>query len=220
MNDVRIRAEHAGMRVEATVDPATHRVKDLVGSVEPPALQAALSDASIGRTVQDVSEHAAIRAESLSRGSGSRPVAGVVQPENAGPHYGALVPLVRGLLKDYIAKTGYQVSMNADEGPVLRVSSEWGTSTVSERLQKILAAIPATSAETDIRGAEVKVKEIAGPRLTVELPASTPKAAQQKYLTLLELELRARVDPRIEVFLDDKRDANAKRHATEEALGI
>ena len=91
---------------------------------------------------------------------------------------------------------------------------------MSERAQKVLQAVPEVCAETGVRRGDVKVKAIAGPRVTIGLPASTPKSDQQKYLTMLELQLRAKVDSRIEVFLDDKKDTNAKRHSTEEVLGL
>ena len=221
--------------LNALIDRETHRVLRMhhnareVWTQRPQdwAFLNGLCSVSAGYTVQDVSEHAVIRLENLLRGSQRRPVPGVVQPENSieqtlksSPALQSLLDLTRQLLKAYQAKTTYQIQPNFEEGPVFQASSEWGTSTVPERMQQVRAALPACCPETGIRGADVTVKSVSGPRVTVALPAGTSKQAQQRYLTLAELTLRAQVDRKIEVFLDDKRDANAKRHATEEALGI
>lgn len=209
---IRILAETDGMHLEAQVDPATHRVTAMTGRVTPPELYPVLLRASLGHSVQDVSEHAVIRVESMLRGHGPRPVPGVVQPENAGPQYRPLLALTRGLLKDYVAKTGYRIAMNTEEGQTHQDASEWGVSTVSERIQRILAAVPAVCPETGVRSADVRVESVAGPRVTVDFTAAVPKTSQQRYLTLLEQTLRAKVNPALELFLADKRDANVKRH--------
>ncbi len=231
---VQIQASFAKFFLRALVDPKSHRILRMFHNAhevwrdKDGAVLNGLCKVSQGSTVQDVSEHAVIRLENFLRGSNPRLVSGVIQPENSveqawktAPVMSTLAGLVRALRDDYQKKNpDFTIGMNTDEGPAFQASSEWGTSTVSERMQKILAALPVACPETDIRGADVKVKSLAGPRVTVELPTSTPQAAQQRYLTLLELQLRAKVDPRLEVFLDDKKDANTKRHATEEALGI
>ena len=216
---VRIRFEHAGTTLEAYVDPASHRITFLAGTVKPVELQAALVLACVGHTVQDVSEHAVIRVESQVRGGGPRPVAGVVQPENAGPRYVALLPLVRGLLQDYMAKTGYRIAMNTEEGP-LQASSEWGTSTVSERRQRIQNALPPVRVGDVDHADLVRVKEMAGPRVTLEIADAVPPDVQRRYLTQAEALLRRGIDAKLELFLADKKDMNVKRHANEEALGI
>jgi hypothetical protein len=221
-----ITSSAGGITLSALVNPGNHRILRMAhdakakGRPQDRALLTGLCSVSLGATVQDVSEHAVIRLESALRGRERRPVPGVVQPENAAPALGSLLSLVRGLLEDYVRRTGYRIQPNFEEGPLLQASSEWGTSTVSERMQRVRAALPLVCPETGIRGADVKVKALAGPRVTVALPASASKEAQRRYLTLLELDLRAKVDSRLEVFLDDRKDANAKRHATEEALGI
>lgn len=229
-----IKAVVGEVALEALVDPDTHRILRLhhhrvrtrggVFEPHPPHERAplnALCDVSLGRSVQDVSEHAAIRMENALRDRADhRPVEGVVQPENADPLFEGPLKLVRQLLKNYRDETGYKITMNFEEGPVRQASSGWDTRTASERMQRVRAALPAVCPETLILGDDVKVKDITGPRITVELPASASKEAQQRYLTLVELALRETVDGKIEIFLDDRRDANANRHATEEALGI
>ncbi len=204
----RIRAESGGMALEAQVDPETHRVVEISGnhpSLEP------LCRVSRGYTVQDVSEHAVIRLESLLRNSSRRPVPGVVQPQNAGEAYRQPLLLVRALLKDYQAKTGYKVQPNFEEGPIGQASSEWGTSTLPERIQRILAALPEVCCDTGVLRSQVRVESVAGPRVTLGLDPEIPEAAKGRYLLLQELRLRAEVEPRIELFLHDRKDANAKR---------
>lgn len=216
---VRLCARKGGVELQALVDPSSHRISALRHSGG--ALLNALGSVCLGYTVQDASEHAAIRLEGLLREKPAmRPVPGVVQPENADPAFRLPLDLVRGLLAEYRERTGFSPSMNTEEGPVFHASSEWGTSTVPERMQKLRAAIPAVEPGTGIAGRDVQVKAVSGPRVTVGLPDSASPEARQRYLTFLELEWRARVDPKIEVFLDDKKDSNVKRHATEEALGL
>lgn len=211
--------EDPGIRIgtgglQALVDPRTHRILAL--SHPGGALLNALCSVCLGYTVQDAAEHALIRLENLLRDRARpRPVPGVVQPENADDAFHDLQELTRGLLADYARRTGYRIDMNTEEGPVNRPSSEWGTSTVPERIQRILTSIPERCTETGILASEVTVHAIAGPRVTLAFLASAPQAAQQHYLTLLEAVLREKVDPKIEVFLDDKRDGNAKRHTRE-----
>ena len=215
---VRVAARQGSVAVEALVDPATHRIAAIHHSGG--ALLNALSSVSLGYTVQDASEHAAIRLESLLREKPAmRPVAGVVQPENADPAFLLPLALARGLLADYRARTGYSPMMNTEEGPVFQGSSEWGTSTVPERTQRIMQALHVFRLDGFDVSIPVNVKSISGPRVTLDLSPSIPAEVQRRYLTEAEAFLR-KDNPRLELFLDDKKDSNAKRHANEEDLGL
>ena len=217
---VRIRAEAGGFVLEARVDPATHRVLAMAGSGMPQEMRSALCRESLGHTVQDVSEHAVIRVESVLRGAGPRPVPGVVQPENAGLGFRETLALVRGLLEDYVAKTGYKIATNTEEGSAHQASSEWGTSTVSERMQRIGRALFDFRLEGFVESLPVQVKEISGPRVTLYISKGIPADVQRRYMTKAEEFLRKEVDPKLELFLTDRKDANTKRHALPEALGL
>ncbi len=210
-----------GIALSALVDPETHRILHLAhdarskGQPRDRALLNALCSVSRGYTIQDVSEHAVIRLESALRGQRPRPVPGVLQPENAAPALRTLLTLVRDLLKDYARKTGYEIQPNFEEGPVHQTSSEWGTSTVDERMRRITDTLITVRLDDSDVLEPFQVKSIAGPRVTIGLSHTMPADLQRRFLTQAELLLRAKVDPKIELFLDDKRDANAKRHERE-----
>lgn len=211
---IRIAARQGAVSLEALVDPATHRITALRHSGG--ALLNALGAVSLGYTVQDVSEHAPLRLESLLREEPAmRPVAGVVQPENADPAFLLPLSLVRGLLQEYRSRTGFVPAMNLEEGPVFQASSEWGTSTVPDRIQRIAKALRELRPDVPVR-----VKAISGLRVTLDIGSSVPGDLQRRYLTEAEAFLRREIEPRLELFLDDKKDTNVKRHAHEEELGL
>ncbi len=106
---------------------------------------------------------------------------------------------------------GFTLGMNIEEGPASRGFSEWGTSAVDDRKQRILAALPEICPETGVPRDLVRVELVEGPRVTLSLSRTIPEADKGRYLLLQELHLRTTVDPRIELFLHDRKDANAKR---------
>ena len=209
-------ASLSGLTLACRVDLQTHRILAVRHEGAPSQAQRglyrALADAMTGWSIQDASEHALIRTENLLRDRGARPpVAGILQPENVDPCFALPLALVREVYAQYRRKTGYVARANYEDAPAARTGSEWGTSTLPDRIQRIEAAIPEICPETGIRKDAILVKEIAaGRKVTVEVrhPDAT---MQQRFLTRLEMDLRARLDPRIELFLEDRADANSKR---------
>lgn len=212
---VTVDAHADGISLSVTVDTKEHTIVALsatgpAGS-EALALVTGLAHASVGRGIQDSSEHAVIRLENLLRDPASpRAVSGIVQPENADPAFRLPLSLIRQAYRVYREKTGYKPEWNyADDLP----SADWMSASHEERVKRILAAIPDTCAETGIRRDQVHVAGIdLDTRVTLELPAGIDPKIRQKYVTNLEAGVKSGVESRLELYLEDVRDRNTKRH--------
>ncbi len=210
-----ISAQSEGIVLTARIDAGEHRLTELRsrgGTPSQRALLAALRHVSIGSTIQDASEHAVIRLENLLRDPAhTRPVKGILQPENADPAFRLPLALLRGIYRAYLLKTGYTPVPNYEDA---LPCASWSAATHAERLQRILAAIPEICPQTGLRKADIEIKGIdLETKVTVALPAGIDPAIQQMYLTRLETEVKSKVEPRLELYLEDVRDRNTKRHA-------
>ena len=212
---VTVEARAEGFSLIAKVDAKEHRIVSMAANGPAGstglALLSGLAHVSTGRGIQDASEHAAIRLENLLRDPAvPRTVAGILQPENADPSFRTPLGLVRALYREYRAKTGYKPEWNyEDDLP----SGEWMSIGEDERVRRILAALPETCPETGVRRDGIRVVGIDFDiRVTLALPAGVDPKIQQKYVTRAEAEVKSRVEPKLELYLEDVRDRNTKRH--------
>lgn len=208
-------AERGGIALSCQVDAQSHQILRVRHAGAPTEVQKGLYDALAGClagwSIQDAAEHALIRLENLLRDRVRPPtVAGILQPENADPCFGLPQALVRDLYRAYRARTGYVPQANYEDAPA-SASSEWGTSTLPGKIQRILANVPEICPETGVRRTDIVIRRIdLGRKVTIEVKHPDARI-QERYLTRLELDLRSRVDPHIELYLADRADANAKR---------
>lgn len=212
---VEIEAAVGGVSLSAAIDTREHRVVGMSGSApmgsDEAALLAGLAQVSVGRGIQDASEHAAIRLENLLRDPAApRAVPGIVQPENADPAFRLPLSLIRRIYADYRKRTGYKPDWNyEDDLP----SGEWMSIGHEERVRRILAAIPEACPETGIRRADVRVKGIdLDTKVLLALPPGVDLKTEQKYVMRAEAEVKSRVEPRLELYLEYAHDRNTKRH--------
>ncbi len=212
---VTVEARAEGVTLSVSIDAKEHVIVAMsaagpAGSTEL-ALAAGLAHAAVGRTVQDASEHAAVRLENLLRDPASpRVVAGIVQPENADPAFRTPIALIRQAYRAYREKTGYKPDWNfSDDLP----SADWMSASHEERVRRILAAIPEACPRTGIRRDQVRVAAIdLDTRVTLALSAGVDPKVRQKYVTDLEAGVKSGVEPKLELYLEDVRDRNTKRH--------
>lgn len=212
---VAIEAAAGGVSLSAAIDAREHRIVGMAGSApagsDEAALLAGLAQVSIGRGIQDASEHAAIRLENLLRDPAvPRAVPGIVQPENADPAFRLPLSLIRRIYADYRKRTGYKPEWNyEDDLP----SGEWMSIGQEERVRRILAAIPEACPETGVRRDQIRIVGIdLDTKVLLALPAGVDPKTQQKYVTRAEAEVKSHVDPRLELYLEYAHDRNTKRH--------
>jgi hypothetical protein len=211
---VLLEAEEEGIVLSCLIDPANHRVIEVKhrGSSDdtPRALMNALCSVMVGYGIQDCSEHAAIRLETALRDHArARPVGGVVQPDNADPAFRLPLRLVRAIYRSYQERTGYRPIWNCEDG----VPSEaWRRGTPPERVERILSVLPEVCPVTGIRRASVSVIDIRNTKVTLRIDQEVAAEVRQRYLTKCELDLKAKVEGKLELYLEGERDQNVKRH--------
>jgi hypothetical protein len=208
---VAVRAKAAGAELGLAVHPREHRILAASFAAEAPlevGLLESLCRIVVGLPVLEAAEHGSIRLEKALRGGGKRPVPGIVLPESLHPLFRLARQLLTAALADYRAQTGFDaVHSRHDERPGVA----WSSATDAERRQWLARALePALRA----RGLEPRCASVESIRydvrveLSLELPAEVDAPV---FVMTLERTLQAEIDPRLELYVTERRDKNAKR---------
>ena len=116
--------------------------------------------------------------------------------------------LCRDLYRQYLDRTGHDFGKNFYMPPP---NSQWDRLNAGEKEKKITAALGKILQRHGIAGAEVDfVGLIDGKRIIVDIADSVSDA--NVVLMRLETELRVELDHVLEIFLQNKGDANKLRH--------
>jgi hypothetical protein len=209
------RGQAAAVELVLVVDPSQHRVVaagfevassgalDLsVGLLE------SLCGIAVGLPVLEVAEHGTIRLERALRGAQRRPVAGIVLPESLHPLFRLARQLLTSALADYRRQTGFgEVHSRHDERP----REPWLRASEAERRQWLALSLARALGARGLAPERASIESIrydVRVELSLDLP---PELDAPVFVTELERALQAEVDPRLEVYVTERRDRNAKR---------
>ena len=166
-----------------------------------------------GLTVQEASDHAAIRVERLLRADGERPVAGIVLPENADPIFVRPAHLLRELSREYACSTGYAPGRNTF---TLRPSTAWLELSRESKLERVQAALDEAAPAAGLTTGDVRVVDIEHHlRATVAFSERVEVARKPGALMSLERSLQQSLEPRLQLFSVELKDANKLRRLKE-----
>lgn len=205
------RGQSEGAELLLAVDPDGHRVLAASFAAQDP-LQVGLLESvcriAVGLPVLEAAEHGTIRLEKVLRGGGRRPVAGIVLPESLHPLFRQARQLLTGALADYRRQTGFgEVHSHHDERP----AEPWLRASEAERRAWLARALGHILGERGLGPECASVESIrfdVRVELSLELPADVNAPV---FVMELERALQTEVDPRLEVYVTERRDRNAKR---------
>jgi len=163
-----------------------------------------------GLPLQEAADHGALHVvEAHRQGQRLPAVAGILTARAAGPAYVRAQGLIRGILADYRAQTGFAETRSTwNPEP----AEAWRTKDEAARLADLAKRVAAFCAAKSLPAGAVRVGATEGDfRVTVELGADIPAADQPKLLLDLERALRAGTGNRFEVFLQEMQDKNLVR---------
>jgi len=169
-------------------------------------LMEALCEVCEGMPLPEVRDHAVQRLESSLRGAGPRPCSGIVLPESIDAAFAVLQHLVR----EAAVAAGYQTgtSNRYDAGP----SAQWASRSDESRRGTLETAIRDFCGEQGLGEHAIAFVDLQFLIRLVVVPAPTiERAALPGLLMALERYCRGRVESRLEVFVEEHRDRNAKR---------
>lgn len=167
-----------------------------------------------GRPLREVLDHGTECTElQLRKSRQARPCAGVVLPNNAHPLISQMHKLVKSMRSQCtVFEDSWSTSYNEyDEG----VSPEWAAHSSSTRVRLIEAVFSEFKAlhANDIQALNL-VRIDGEVRLHVSLTSSAASDHVSALVARLEETIRDRLDPRLELFLEPKRDQNKLRRLT------
>jgi hypothetical protein len=196
-----------GVTVTASVEQASlllhldagHTITAAGFDGQPAALLERFCALLTGMPLLEAAQHGAIHLEAALRAPGVRPVAGVVTPRAAHPMFALPTALIRQALASYRTRTGYSEHINRhDPGP----GPAWREASAAQRSARIAAlageGVELVAIEHDVR-------------LVFALPDALDGAARQPLLLDLEARIKRQVDPRLEVFAEERKDRNKLR---------
>jgi hypothetical protein len=155
--------------------------------------------------ILEAAYHGALRLESELRAPGpARPVPGIVLPKAAHPMFALPVVLIRAALADYRRRTGYREIESRYDQPL---TPAWRGARPAERMAHV-AAVLAGAADPIAQAATVVANEH-DVRIVLALPEAA--AARPGLLLALERLIQAEIDPRLEVFAEERKDRNKLR---------
>jgi len=209
------RGQAAGAAIGLAVDSGGHRVEAAsfelasAGAHELTAgLLESLCRTVVGLPVLEAAEHGTLRLERALRGGQRSPVAGIVLPESLHPLFRLARQLLTAALADYRRQTGFgEVHSRHDERP----GEPWLRASEAERRQWLARVIGRALAARGLEPERASVESIRHDvrvELSLDLP---PELDAPVFVMALERALQAEVDPRLELYVTERRDRNAKR---------
>ena len=138
-----------------------------------------------------------------------RPVAGIVLPRAVHPHFALVEDLLRAALAEYrmLAEFGVTHSEHDD-----RPAPAWLSASFEERRQRLEVAMAAVLPGFGLQPSDVSVVSIRyDVRVELGLSEAWKPLDQPRLVMALERELQARVDSRLEVYVQELKDKNQLR---------
>lgn len=165
----------------------------------------------LGRPLRDALEHGVLLAEfSLREERDARPVAGVVLSDNADPLFSWLNEIVAALRQQCrLYSQDWAQSYNEyDSGPGI----VWAKTSEVERKKLILEILAEFCQEHQELSPVIQFSQLQFDiRVVVDLQVQGVASLRAEVATQLERRIRDRLDPRLELYLEEKRDRNKNR---------
>ena len=200
--------------LEVLVTPSTHQITAArfqgQGTTVQMALLASLCGLLPGLTVQEASDHAALRLElQLRDPSLSRPVAGIVSPENASSMFQLPIALSHQLLEKYRKAANYNSTEHCYyDSPRL----EWRNLPEQERLLQIRAAVEQLAPSLSLLPSDIEVLKVDGDvKVTIRFQSAIGATARSHAMRRLEYALKHLLEKTIELYAEEMKDMNAIR---------
>ena len=191
----------------ALIAEAAHRG---AGSVSTVAVLDAFCAELPGMTVQEAVEHGVIRLEFRMRANArQRPVPGIVLPRNADKMFDLPARLIRAVGTIYRERTGKAFG---DNSFTRRVDAAWLHLSDDEKLAKVNAVLHQRIeslglADDDVRAIGVD-QQI---RITIQFRETVAVQKKPRFIRDLEHVLHETLEPSLQVFMSEIKDANALR---------
>ncbi|HEY0710052.1 MAG TPA: hypothetical protein VGG33_24790 [Polyangia bacterium] len=211
-----IAVAHEGARLLLKIDPATHVVTAAGWSAEAPraapvrALLDRLCDLAPGLPVLELAYHGVIRLEATLRDEqAARPLPGIVLPATAHPMFALPTALVRAALAAYRTRTGYDETVTRFD---VRPASDWLQASLAARLARIEAAVAEPLRLMNLSPNDIHPTTVEHDvRVVFALPDDLPGQQRQRLLLDLEAHIKRNVDPRLELYAEERKDRNKLR---------
>src|SRR5512145_328000 len=160
-----------------------------------------------GLPLQEAADHGVLHVAEADRAQGRlAPVPGILTARAAGPAYVRAQGLIRGIMADYRAATGY-AETRSTWNPA--ATAEWQGKDEATRTAELKTRLADFCAGRGLPADAVLLAGTEGDfRVTVEIALDVPAADQPKLLLDLERALRTQTGNRFEVFLQGMQDKN------------
>ena len=206
---VMVQAAADGAILALLVEPAANLIRMArhrdAATPEPAALLDRFCALIEGLPILEASDHGTIRLEARLRDRAARrPVPGVLSPEAAWSGFALPRALIRGALAAYRGKTGFS-SRDNDFDP--GAAAEWMGLDDKARRQRLAALID--PAEATVTAIEHDV------RVVVRFAAAMAGCDKQRQMMKMEQAIKAGAEPRLELYLEELKDANIIRRRTD-----
>ena len=204
-----VQAAEDGITLSALVDPISSVVREAEYGGTPSIFQRGLLQALCGilenKPMQECSDHAVMRLEfALRDHAAQRPVAGIVQPENADPAFALLNRLVRALAAAFCERTGSASTANRFVPPAPDSWRKLPDAARAAALQAMIDRHPA--------GGGVRVHQVeGGRRAVVSFEVELDSAGKQGRLAQLEAWLKDEIEDSLQLLLEPRKDQNSAR---------
>jgi hypothetical protein len=209
---VLIRAQRESVALELVISTEHAIAAAGYSALEPrtATLLARLCDVVIGLPILEAADHGALRLEhALRERANARPVPGIVTPLAAHSMFELPQQLLRDALADYRRLTGFD---SVDNHYDLRPGPAWLRASHDQRVLMLELALSELAPVLGISAGDVRVTSIRyDVRVELGLSPSLPHHDKPQLVMQLERELKARVDPRLEVYVEELRDKNKLR---------
>lgn len=162
-----------------------------------------------GITVQEASDHGVLQVERALRADGERPVAGIVLPQNADPVFIRPADLVRDVAAAYAVATGYAPGRNTF---TRRASTAWLELARDGKLERLQGVLDAGALEAGLKPGDVRVANIEHHlKVTIAFHETVDVGRKPKALMDLERIVRREIEPSIQLYSIELKDANKLR---------
>lgn len=214
-----VTVEHGGFTLTVLVDPETQTILDAYHDGPDDPLDRAVLDFLCeilrGLTVQEASDHAGHRLITrLAAPDAPRPVAGIVLPDNADPLFRLPKAMARKLLVEWRELTGY---LGRENEFTTAPDSAWAKLAAPERAAAVQALLEAGDADDGVPPGALRLAAMEPNILGHDVraivafaeavaPDDKPGLARRG-----ELLLKRRLDPHLEVYVEELKDQNAIR---------
>jgi hypothetical protein len=209
---VRVSASHADCTLELVIT-SEHRVHSACGQAADEPRQLLLSELCRiieGLPVLEACYHGAGRLEHRLRPTDQpRPVSGIVLPRAVHPYFALVEDLLRAALAEYRTRADFQLTQSLHDD---RPERSWLLANFEERRQRLEVALAEVLPSFGLLPSDVGVVSIRyDVRVELGLSEAWKKLDQPRLVMALEHELQARVDARLEVYVQELKDKNQLR---------